>query len=137
MVRWAGCEFTCLGRFLTMTIATFAIAGFPPLAGFFSKDDSVDGLFQPSRELGDWLIGLITAFITSFYMFRLWFMTFFGDYRGAARMIITTRGRGRPRHTDTGMATAIRMRVLGYAWGRSLSLPYCLSSAGGWHSSQF
>jgi len=30
-----------------------------------------------------WLIGVITAFITSFYMFRLWFMTFFGDYRGA------------------------------------------------------
>ena len=31
-----------------------------------------------------WLIGVITAFITSFYMFRLWFMTFFGDYRGTA-----------------------------------------------------
>ncbi len=31
-----------------------------------------------------WLIGVITAFITSFYMFRLWFLTFFGDYRGAS-----------------------------------------------------
>ena len=31
-----------------------------------------------------WAIGLFTAFLTSFYMFRLWFLTFFGEYRGAA-----------------------------------------------------
>ena len=40
-----------------------------------------------SSEYGSWvfwLVGVTTAFITSFYMFRLWFMTFFGDYRGAA-----------------------------------------------------
>jgi NADH-quinone oxidoreductase subunit L len=70
--------------FLTMSIATFAIAGFPPLAGFFSKDEILWQAF--SSEHGSWvfwLLGVITAFITSFYMFRLWFMTFFGDYRGA------------------------------------------------------
>jgi NADH-quinone oxidoreductase subunit L len=69
--------------FLTMSIATLAIAGFPPLAGFFSKDEILWKVF--SSEHGSWvfwLIGVITAFITSFYMFRLWFMTFFGDYRG-------------------------------------------------------
>src|ERR1022692_2685434 len=69
--------------FATMTIATFAIAGFPPLAGFFSKDEILWKAY--SSEHGSWvfwLIGVITAFITSFYMFRLWFMTFFGDYRG-------------------------------------------------------
>ena len=69
--------------FATMTIATFAIAGFPPLAGFFSKDEILWKAY--SSEHGSWvfwLIGIITAFITSFYMFRLWFMTFFGDYRG-------------------------------------------------------
>jgi NADH-quinone oxidoreductase subunit L len=69
--------------FLTMTVATFAIAGFPPFAGFFSKDEILWKAF--SSEHGSWvfwLIGVITAFITSFYMFRLWFMTFFGDYRG-------------------------------------------------------
>jgi NADH-quinone oxidoreductase subunit L len=67
--------------FWTMTIATFAIAGIPPLAGFFSKDEILWRAYQASWIY--WLIGLVTAFITSFYMFRLWFMTFFGDYRGA------------------------------------------------------
>jgi NADH-quinone oxidoreductase subunit L len=70
--------------FLTMGIATLAIAGIPPLAGFWSKDEILWKAF--SSEHGSWvfwLIGVITAFITSFYMFRLLFMTFFGDYHGA------------------------------------------------------
>jgi len=44
----------------------------------------VDGLFQPSRELGVLANRPHHSIITSFYMFRLWFMTFFGDYRGAS-----------------------------------------------------
>ncbi len=67
--------------FLTMGIATLAISGIPPLAGFWSKDEILWKAYQVSWIY--WLIGLITAFITSFYMFRLLFMTFFGDYRGA------------------------------------------------------
>ncbi len=70
--------------FLTMLIATLAIAGIPPLAGFWSKDEILWKAF--SSEHGSWvfwLVGVITAFITSFYMFRLLFMTFFGDYHGA------------------------------------------------------
>src|ERR1700722_3099002 len=70
--------------FLTMTIATFAIAGFPPFAGFFSKDEILWKAYSsPHGSWVFWLLGVVTAFITSFYMFRLWFMTFFGDYRGA------------------------------------------------------
>ncbi len=69
--------------FLTMTVATFAIAGFPPLAGFFSKDEILWKAYSsPHGSWVYWLLGVITAFITSFYMFRLWFMTFLGDYRG-------------------------------------------------------
>jgi len=70
--------------FWTMTAATFAIAGIPPFAGFFSKDEILWSAF--SSEHGSWIfwaIGLITAFLTSFYMFRLWFLTFFGEFRGA------------------------------------------------------
>ena len=70
--------------FRTMTVATFAIAGFWPLAGFFSKDEILWKAY--SSEYGSWvfwLLGVTTAFVTSFYMFRLWFMTFFGAYRGA------------------------------------------------------
>ncbi len=68
--------------FWTMTIATLAIAGIPPFAGFFSKDEILWRAYQASWVY--WFIGLFTAFLTSFYMFRLWFMTFFGEYRGAA-----------------------------------------------------
>jgi len=65
---------------LTMGIATLAITGIPPFAGFWSKDEILWKAYQTSWIY--WLIGLVTAFITSFYMFRLYFMTFFGDYRG-------------------------------------------------------
>jgi NADH-quinone oxidoreductase subunit L len=69
--------------FGTMTIATFAIAGFPPLAAFFSKDEILWKAYSsPYGSWVYWAIGVFTAFLTSFYMFRLWFMTFFGEYRG-------------------------------------------------------
>ncbi len=68
--------------FWTMTIATIAIAGIPPFAGFFSKDEILWRAYQTSWIY--WLVGVFTAFLTSFYMFRLLFMTFFGEYRGAA-----------------------------------------------------
>jgi NADH-quinone oxidoreductase subunit L len=67
--------------FLTMGIATLAIAGIPPLAGFWSKDEILWKAYQSNWVF--WLIGVITAFITSFYMFRLLLMTFFGDYHEA------------------------------------------------------
>jgi len=65
--------------FWVMTVATFTIAGFPPLGGFFSKDEILWQTYLHSPAL--WLVGVITALLTSFYMFRLWFMTFFGDLR--------------------------------------------------------
>jgi NADH-quinone oxidoreductase subunit L len=67
----------------TMLIATLAIAGFPPLAGFFSKDSILYSAFE--REQGGihplYVIGLLTALLTSFYMFRLIFLTFHGKPR--------------------------------------------------------
>jgi NADH-quinone oxidoreductase subunit L len=66
--------------FGTMGIATLAIAGIFPFAGFWSKDEILWKAYQAHWVY--WAIGLVTAFITSFYMFRLLFMTFFGDYRG-------------------------------------------------------
>jgi NADH-quinone oxidoreductase subunit L len=69
--------------FLTMGIATLAIAGIPPFAGFWSKDEILWKAFGASWVY--WLIGVVTAFITSFYMFRLMYMTFGGEYRGAVQ----------------------------------------------------
>jgi NADH-quinone oxidoreductase subunit L len=69
--------------FWTMSAGVFAIAGIPPLAGFFSKDEILFRAFTSPGPLGKllWLVGLITAGMTSFYMFRLWFKTFFGEPR--------------------------------------------------------
>ncbi len=65
----------------TMGIATLAIAGIFPFAGFWSKDEILWKAYQTSWIY--WAIGAITAMMTSFYMFRLLFMTFAGDYHGA------------------------------------------------------
>ena len=65
----------------TMLIATLAIAGVPFLAGFFSKDEILASAFAYSPLI--WIVGAITAGLTAFYMFRLYFMTFHGSYRGA------------------------------------------------------
>jgi len=70
--------------FATMLIATLAIAGIPPFAGFFSKDEILwEAFSSPHGSKIFWALGAITAFMTSFYMFRLVFMTFTGEYRGA------------------------------------------------------
>jgi NADH-quinone oxidoreductase subunit L len=70
--------------FWTMLIATLAISGIPPFAGFFSKDEILWQAFSsPHGSKVFWGAGVITAFMTSFYMFRLIFLTFTGEYRGA------------------------------------------------------
>lgn len=67
--------------FWTFVIATLAIAGVPPLAGFWSKDEIVLAAFDSHHHIIFWTL-LITAAMTSFYMFRLLFLSFFGKPRG-------------------------------------------------------
>ncbi len=69
--------------FWTMSSGVFAISGLPPFAGFFSKDEILYRTFTAGGPLNMllWFVGLVTAGITSFYMFRLWFKTFFGAER--------------------------------------------------------
>ncbi len=66
----------------TMLIACIAIAGFPPFAGFFSKDEILSAAYERHGFL--YALGMIAATCTAFYMFRLYFMTFSGEYRGGA-----------------------------------------------------
>ncbi len=68
--------------FWTMTAAVFAIAGFPPLAAFFSKDAILYAAFLHGTS-GKifWFVALFTALLTSFYMFRLWYLAFLGESR--------------------------------------------------------
>jgi NADH-quinone oxidoreductase subunit L len=69
--------------FWTMTAGVFAISGIYPFSGFFSKDEILYQTFISPNPFAKllWLVGLITAGLTSFYMFRLWFKTFFGAPR--------------------------------------------------------
>src|SRR5947209_19604813 len=72
----------------TFLIATLAISGIPPLAGFWSKDDILSTLLAQATKTGNlslyvlWGVGLLTAALTTFYMFRLFFGIFSGRYRG-------------------------------------------------------
>ncbi|MGK2850578.1 MAG: NADH-quinone oxidoreductase subunit L [Candidatus Limnocylindrales bacterium] len=67
--------------YATMLIGSIAIAGIPPLAGFFSKDEILGEAFK-FGFFWVWGIGLFVALLTAFYMFRLMGMTFWGTYRG-------------------------------------------------------
>jgi len=68
--------------FWTMAIGTIAIAGIPPFAGFFSKDEILWKTFS-SGNLLLWIIGAVAAGMTAFYMSRLMFMTFFNKCRSS------------------------------------------------------
>ena len=67
----------------TMLVGCFAIAGIPPFAGFFSKDEILWSAYRVGgygRTV--WAIGIATAALTAFYMFRLYSLTFRGSFRG-------------------------------------------------------
>ncbi|MHB1935343.1 MAG: NADH-quinone oxidoreductase subunit L [Acidobacteriaceae bacterium] len=106
--------------FWTMTAAVFAISGLFPFAGFFSKDAILAATFEAPGGKILWAVGLVTAGLTSFYMFRLWYMTFFG----ASRYDETGAGHGE--HGPHGVhespwAMLLPLIILGV-----------LSLAGGW-----
>jgi len=66
--------------YTTMLIGTIAIAGIFPFAGFFSKDEILAHTFEHNKLL--WVLGVIGAMFTAFYMFRMLFLTFSGKFRG-------------------------------------------------------
>ncbi len=66
--------------YFTFLIATLAIAGLPPFAGFWSKDEILLTAFHQNKFL--WVMATLTSIMTAFYMFRLLYLTFFGTYRG-------------------------------------------------------
>ncbi|MBS1262413.1 MAG: NADH-quinone oxidoreductase subunit L [Calditrichaeota bacterium] len=71
--------------FWTFLIATLAISGIPGFSGFFSKDEILAFSFAHGMQGGTlipWIFGLVAAAITAFYMFRLVYLTFYGEYKG-------------------------------------------------------
>ncbi|SHL19150.1 NADH-quinone oxidoreductase subunit L [Hymenobacter psychrotolerans] len=80
MRRMGGLRKSLPITFITFLVGCLAIAGIPPFSGFFSKDEILLHAFEHSKVL--YAVGLFTAFLTAFYMFRLLFLTFFGEFRG-------------------------------------------------------
>jgi NADH-quinone oxidoreductase subunit L len=115
------------GTFLTMTVATLAIAGIFPFAGFFSKDEILYRSWaSPFGSWGYWVVGVFSAFLTAFYMFRLWFLTFLGDYRGQPAPEHHPERKGQEHHAQTQhihesppvmMVPLIVLAVLSFAGG--------------------
>ena len=69
--------------FWVFTAGTAAIMGIPPLSGFFSKDEILANAFSQNTLL--WIIGVAGAAMTAFYMFRVWVLTFMGEFRGTEK----------------------------------------------------
>jgi NADH-quinone oxidoreductase subunit L len=68
--------------FLTFLVGVLAISGIPPFAGFFSKDEILAKAFEHNQAI--WLLAVIASLLTSLYMFRLLFLTFFGTVRASS-----------------------------------------------------
>jgi NADH-quinone oxidoreductase subunit L len=99
--------------FWTFLIASLAISGIPPLAGFWSKDEILSSLLAHAASTPGktgiafyllWAIGLITAGLTAFYMFRLVLGIFFGRYRGS----------GPAQHSEEGEGTEVEEHIQGH-----------------------
>jgi NADH-quinone oxidoreductase subunit L len=80
MRRMGGLKKVMPITFWTMLIASLAISGVFPLAGFWSKDEILMTAFHKNPTL--WVIGSIASIMTAFYMFRLIYLTFFNSFRG-------------------------------------------------------
>ncbi|MCX6287737.1 MAG: NADH-quinone oxidoreductase subunit L [Bacteroidetes bacterium] len=79
--RMGGLKNALPKTYWTFLVGTLAIAGLPPLSGFFSKDEILAGVF--SFGLPVWIVAVAVSMMTAFYMFRLLYLTFFGSFRGS------------------------------------------------------
>ena len=92
--------------FYCMTAGVFAISGMPLFSGFFSKDEILYQAFTSPSPVGKlvWAVGVLTALLTAFYMFRLWFKTFFGpehfDERAVAHGVSATHADAHQLHDE-------------------------------------
>ncbi len=69
--------------FITFMLGTIAIAGIPPFAGFFSKDEILASLYHHNPLM--WGLAIVGSALTSFYMFRVFILTFYGEFRGTEK----------------------------------------------------
>jgi len=114
----------------TFMLATIAIAGIPPLAGFFSKDEILAytfnaglGEYAGGLYIALWVIGAITAFLTAFYMFRLTFSTFHGTFKLPQRFKEAVGAESMLHESPISMTTALWVLGIGSVVGGFLGIP--------------
>jgi NADH-quinone oxidoreductase subunit L len=112
--------------YATMLIGSLAMAGIPPLAGFFSKDEILGESFK-NGFLWVWAVGFLVAGLTAFYMFRLMGLTFWGTFRGP-KAIWDRIHEAPPVMTIPLILLAIPSLLLGLALG----LPFGASTINAW-----
>ena len=109
--------------FITFTIAAFAISGFPGLSGFFSKDEILWNAYSKGN-LTLWIVGVITAMMTAFYMFRLVFLTFYGKERFDKNSV-------HPHESPSIMTTPLIILAFLAVVGGYVGIPVLFSGEGG------
>jgi NADH-quinone oxidoreductase subunit L len=113
--------------YITMLVSTLAIAGIPPFSGFFSKD-AILWAAVDANEGGLWFLGAAAAVITSFYMFRLMYMTFSGKFRSSdevkAKVHESPASMTGPLLILAVFATIAGFIGMPYAFKANLGLPY-------------
>jgi NADH-quinone oxidoreductase subunit L len=107
---------------ITFLIAALAISGIPPLSGFFSKDEILWMSFA-NGNFFFWLIGAITALMTAFYMFRLYFLTFEGKERFGHNL--------HPHESPSVMTIPLIILAILSAIGGFIGIPALFSGEGG------
>lgn len=109
--------------FITFLVSTIAIAGIPGFAGFFSKDEILWWSFASTRgHVALWVLGACAAGMTAFYMFRLVFMTFFGEQR--------THAKAKDHVHESPLVITIPLMVLGFlaVVGGYIGIPHVLGN---------
>src|SRR4029079_12526527 len=125
----------------TFLIGTLAIAGVPLLSGFFSKDEILWQTFAHGHTIL-WALGILTAFLTATYMFRLVYLAFFGERRESAVHEAPTTAHHTPLHVHTqpphahlhdappAMAIALVVLALGSILAGYVGIPNVLVHGG-------
>ena len=101
--------------YITFLLATLAISGIPPFAGFFSKDEILMVAFHENKIL--WFLAAIASIMTAFYMFRLLYLTFFKDFRG------TQEQKNHLHESPTAMTIPLIVLAILSVIGGAISLP--------------
>ncbi len=108
--------------------AALAISGIPGLAGFFSKDSILAAAYA-SGHTGIWLLGFITALLTAFYIFRLVYMTFYGESR------VDKHTAGHIHESPKIMTVPLIILAVLSVLGGYIGVPQLLGNLIGWHGS--